>query len=401
MSYLPGDKLEDTARRQLQALGIDMSATGISNLVRQVARQGTQKQGLPAVGETSSTTTKTASTSTSAITEKDKIVNTEHKVGRIASPPPPLAEASLSSSSSSSSSWKQSLAQSIGTFIGVDNALYILGISQQVMFWSLSLTARTLQLASSILPSSWTAWSAQHVHAHQQARGLLQTKAWMDALMDVHGYQIFQQGLFNADCHPGNILVFQDEDEEDAGGKSASKSKRQRLGLIDYGQCKRLSPTEQARVGQLVLSVANHESDEVIADAFRNLGVKTVNDSTEFLAEMARLMFGKFQTQHMKHAYHKRLHQMDRITYFPNELSMVYRCALLLRGLAVSLQTNPSIAEEWREHAQIAVNRQPVALASTDTTMTSKQQQQQQPNRLGSSVTRRGLEKDKRLSPAL
>jgi aarF domain-containing kinase len=44
----------------------------------------------------------------------------------------------------------------------------------------------------------------------------------LDTLMRVHAYEIFQNGSFNGDPHPGNILLMPDG----------------RLGLIDYGQAR-------------------------------------------------------------------------------------------------------------------------------------------------------------------
>ena len=93
-------------------------------------------------------------------------------------------------------------------------------------------------------------------------------------------------------------------------------------------------------MAKLILSIANKESDQVIADRFRDLGIKTKTDSTRFLADFGRLMFGSFESKHLDHQWHKELHKEDRVLYFPNELSMVYRTALLLRGLAMSLQFN-------------------------------------------------------------
>jgi len=125
--------------------------------------------------------------------------------------------------------------------------------------------------------------------------------------------------------------------------------------LVDYGQVKRLDKNERVRVAKLILSIANKESDDVVANHFRNLGIKTKADSTRFLAEFGRLMFGPFEAKHLDHNWHRELHSEDRVMYFPNELSMVYRTALLLRGLAMSLQFNPSVGEEWRYHAQDAI----------------------------------------------
>jgi len=146
---------------------------------------------------------------------------------------------------------------------------------------------------------------------------------------------------------PGNILV----DFPTEAGKKAT------IGLIDYGQCKQLTPDERVKIARLILSIAEKESDEEIATKFRTLGIKTKNDSTRFLADFGRLMFGRFESKHLDHSWHKELHKEDRVLYFPKELSMVYRTALLLRGLAMSLQYNPSVGELWRDHALEAIRK--------------------------------------------
>lgn len=129
-----------------------------------------------------------------------------------------------------------------------------------------------------------------------------------------------------------------------------------KIGLIDYGQCKRLTQEERVKVARLLLSIANQETDQSIADHFRTLGIQTQNDDTAFLAEFGRLMFGSFQPKHLDHSWHQKFHKQDRVTYFPKELSMVYRTCLLLRGLAMSLQFNPSVGAEWKHYAQAAVD---------------------------------------------
>lgn len=110
-------------------------------------------------------------------------------------------------------------------------------------------------------------------------------------------------------------------------------------------------------MAKLILAIADKEPDEVIANRFRDLGIKTKTNSTRFLADFGRLMFGSFEAKHLDHEWHKALHKEDRVLYFPTALSMVYRCTLLLRGLAMSLQFNPSVGEEWRHHAQEAIER--------------------------------------------
>ena len=105
-------------------------------------------------------------------------------------------------------------------------------------------------------------------------------------------------------------------------------------------------------MARLLLSVADNAPDEMVAAHFRDLGIQTKNNSTRFLAEFARLMFGSFKPEHLTHSWHHDLHKEDKVLYFPSELSMVYRTSLLLRGQAMSLQLNVSVGEEWRHHAQ-------------------------------------------------
>jgi predicted unusual protein kinase regulating ubiquinone biosynthesis (AarF/ABC1/UbiB family) len=63
-----------------------------------------------------------------------------------------------------------------------------------------------------VVPPTWASWAEAHRTASTQAARLNLTKDWLDALFDVHGHQIFNLGLFNADPHPGTpcgtIIVF-------------------------------------------------------------------------------------------------------------------------------------------------------------------------------------------------
>jgi len=289
--------------------------------------------------------------------------------------------------------------------------------ARHIILFSTSMTVRGIHAVSSAgivtIPQDWESWAEEHRTAANQAERLSLTSDWVDGLFDVHGHQIFELGLFNADPHPGNILVI-DQDEEEFHLKQENKEdyhinkisnnntnntimrnesrenhrqhyhheqqnhlyRRNMLGLIDYGQCKKLNKEEQIRIANLILSVANdddgnrndnnihnlndnhiHPNDEIIAKRFRELGIQTKNDSTKFLAEFARLMFGPLRPMHLQHSWHKKFHEMDKVVYFPNELSMVYRTALLLRGLAISLQLNYAVSNKWKHHAQAVLHR--------------------------------------------
>ena len=315
MTYLPGPKFEEEARKQLESLGIDTSR-GVQSVIR----------------------------------EEDSDFSPRSK-RKLSSP----------SSERSQHSWIVKFGERIGAIVGVDNILFLVRLARQAMLWSTAFAVQTIHLASRTTPSAipisqaWLEWAKDHENAASQAEMMDWTSDAIDALFDVHGYQIFDQGLFNADAHPGNILVIQNTNES---GQSKNRNRRSRpkLGLIDYGQCKRLTIDERRKVARLILSVANDKSDEEIASHCRDLGFVTKNDSTKFLSKFARLMFGKFRSEHLKREWHKALHDEDEIKYFPSELSMVYRASVLLRGLAMSFQLNVSVGEKWREHAQAALS---------------------------------------------
>jgi len=351
MEYIPGPKMEEEAKRQLEALGITTDRS-IREIVKEAAKDAANFEenddshiaaNLESGELVRRLTQKLDSKNQShgelihRVTKRSDLVNSS-----------PSDENRMNKKQQFN--WKSWTSKFLSNVVGVDAFFWIVRMTRRVVLLSQASTVTVIQSVPLFaLPTSWSTWADQHRTAAAQAAKLSLTKEWVDALFDVHGHQIFHLGCFNADCHPGNILVVEDKET----GMPTNK-----LGLIDFGQCKRLTSDEQVIIAKLILSVANKESDLSIANNFRAMGIETKADSTEFLAQFAKLMFGPFQPEHMDHSWHMKLHQMDKVLYFPKELSMVYRTSLLLRGLAISLQMNCSISEQWKHHAQAAVNRQ-------------------------------------------
>ena len=315
MTYLPGPKFEEEARQQLAFLGID-TKKGIKSIVKDAQRQ-------------------------------HDITNNTHLDNAVGN--------ELALSPKNTKSWIVTATRIVRNLVSVDAMLMLVRMSRRAIIWSTVAAVKSIQAASAlqIVPTTWETWADDRQNAILQADRLDWTQDAVYTLLDVHGYQILNQGLFNADPHPGNILVVQDEN---------NPKQQPKIGLIDYGQCKRLTSNERLKVAKLIVSIADKESDEIIANHFRGMGMTTKNDSSRFLAEFGRLMFDSFQPKHLDHSWHKELHKEDRVLYFPRELSMVYRTSLLLRGLAMSLQFNPSVGEQWRHHAQAAIDQHDILL---------------------------------------
>jgi len=205
----------------------------------------------------------------------------------------------------------------------------------------------------------WGAWAHRTRRELNEMNDLAHINGWIDTLFDVHGYEVFHIGIFNGDPHPGNILVVDGLNGDSAtNALNTSSSSVAALGLIDYGQCKRLSKESQYTLAKLIVQVANKNStDQEVADAFRAVGAVTINDSTYFLATMARLMLGKLKSEHMNHDFHMNLHQTDRMTQFPPDMMIMVRVAMLLRGLGLLLKQNISVSERWQPEAEKCIAR--------------------------------------------
>jgi aarF domain-containing kinase len=76
---------------------------------------------------------------------------------------------------------------------------------------------------------------------------LRMARARLEELIRIHGYQVLVDGVFNGDPHPGNVLLMP------GGG----------LGLIDYGQVKRISKEQRLTLAQLIIALADGHTDKV------------------------------------------------------------------------------------------------------------------------------------------
>ena len=229
---------------------------------------------------------------------------------------------------------------------------------------------------------------------------------YIDLLVDVHGYQIFENGAFNGDPHPGesqkttllvqhafmfslmaclfcvcistillgNILELSDG----------------RLGLIDYGQMKTLDDDERLKFAQVVLDVGTHADSLKIAESMRLAGFKTRLDGSDALAEYAVLFFDSDHRSKSKgystpQHYFQALMDTDPLIQIPDSASkltaarllhlalvfasnfssisfiycnftvMVGRCSLLFRGAGSALGRQVQTSVNWSKHARQAL----------------------------------------------
>ena len=157
-----------------------------------------------------------------------------------------------------------------------------------------------------------------------------------------YGHQILVDGLFQADPHPGNILVLE-------GGLVA---------LLDFGLTKELPEAARLGFARLVVAAADHNPAGIVA-AFKDLGVKTKSDDAAGVLAITRLFFdareGRGQEGTAGIVRRQQTTRANPVEAIPGDLVLLGRVVGLLRGVCASLGAPLSPMEMLRPYAEAAL----------------------------------------------
>jgi aarF domain-containing kinase len=193
----------------------------------------------------------------------------------------------------------------------------------------------------------------------------------VDDLISIHGHEILVDGVYNADCHPGNILLCRTKDGSP------------QLGLIDYGQTKKLTKKERHLLCQIIIALADNDRDKVVQlmkvagftskrmdpdvifvyakvsydeDSKELTNGKHIQMVGQFFDAFCRLYalrahnLFSFRTSTIK--FMEEIQSRDPIIALPECFLMVGRTSIFLRGLAHALKQSRSCAKIWRPIAE-------------------------------------------------
>ena len=181
------------------------------------------------------------------------------------------------------------------------------------------------------------------------------TRRRLRLLVDVHGHQMLVDGVFNADPHPGNVLLMPDG----------------RLGLIDYGQVMRLSDAQRRTLAALLVALAAQDEAAAVAGATA-MGFRTRRMDPAVLAQLAAFFFDRDDydrfgveeggggggpvVPYSPARTLKRLNGADKLVVVPEEYILAARVSLLLRGTSqLMAQQRVRTAVCWRGYARRAL----------------------------------------------
>ena len=155
------------------------------------------------------------------------------------------------------------------------------------------------------------------------------------ALTKGFGQMVLQGGLFHGDPHPGNIMVLKNGD----------------IALLDFGQTKQLTPRLQSQLAELcVLLEEDDRNFSSIADVVAAMGVKlTPEAKRDALSACAVWMFDSLSEMPGNYTPDEFSENspVRSIASFPQDLVMVGRAAVLIRGICAFFDIPWSVSRAW------------------------------------------------------
>ena len=163
-------------------------------------------------------------------------------------------------------------------------------------------------------------------------------------LIEVYCEQILRDGFFQADPHPGNLLV----------------QPGPRLVLLDFGLAKDFPPVFREGMVRLTLAILTSDSAGIVR-AFGDLGFKTRDGSLEAMVKVSDLMIGSLIRRGKAYADQDLMKEMsdelpralraNPIVEVPGDILLVSRVMGLLSGLGKTLDSRVDMMQTMMPYA--------------------------------------------------
>ncbi len=156
-----------------------------------------------------------------------------------------------------------------------------------------------------------------------------------------YGHMIMVDGVFQADPHPGNLLLLADN----------------RAAILDFGLTKELPDSARLGFARLVCA-ASRRDGAAIVQAFRELGVRTKSDDPAEVLQLMQLFFDPRPidgSQRGEFGARRDALRANPVEEIPGDLVLLGRVVGLLRGVCAQLGTPLSPMEMLRPYAERAL----------------------------------------------
>ncbi len=184
-----------------------------------------------------------------------------------------------------------------------------------------------------------------------QAAGI-RLDAVASRLLDVYLQQIFVNGFFHADPHPGNLFV----NPLDADEGDSSSGREWELTFVDFGMVGRVPDHLRQGLRELVIGVATRDAKRMVS-AYQMMGVLLPGADLDLIEKAEAKMFERFWGKSMReltsidfremHAFAKEFREIIFNMPFqvPQNLLLMVRCVGILAGMCTALDRDFNVWE--------------------------------------------------------
>ncbi|MCU0486767.1 MAG: AarF/UbiB family protein [Anaerolineales bacterium] len=171
-------------------------------------------------------------------------------------------------------------------------------------------------------------------------------------LLNTYLKQIFEDGFFHADPHPGNLFVrLAPANIHDQPGKPAWQ-----LTFVDFGMVGRITPQARAGMRDMLIGIGTRDTDRVLT-SFKKLGFLLPGADLELLRKAEQEMFDRFWGKSMNELIQVKMEEMVDIAYafrdllydlpfqIPQDIIFLGRAVGILSGMCTGLAADFNLWE--------------------------------------------------------
>jgi predicted unusual protein kinase regulating ubiquinone biosynthesis (AarF/ABC1/UbiB family) len=188
-------------------------------------------------------------------------------------------------------------------------------------------------------------------------------------LLDVYLKQIFEDGFFHADPHPGNLFVSpmpltdKETESEQPWRGSQSAEPRWQLTFVDFGMVGRVSPRMLEGMSEMLIAIGTRDGRR-LSQAFQTMGVLLPNADISKIEAAVAKAFERFWGKSMKelrsmsiHEVHQFAREFRELIYampfqIPQDMLLLGRTVGILAGMCSGLNPEFNVWERLVPYAQ-------------------------------------------------
>ncbi len=180
-------------------------------------------------------------------------------------------------------------------------------------------------------------------------------------LLDTYLKQIFEDGFFHADPHPGNLFIMPLPQVPGEGG-SPDGPRPWKLTFVDFGMVGRIPAETRLGMRELIIGVGTRDTGRVIR-AYQMLGMLLPGADLRLIEEAMGTMFDYFWGKNMTELQrvdvkemHQFAHQFSDLVYdmpfqIPQDIIFLGRAVGILSGMCTGLDPNFNLWEYLTPYA--------------------------------------------------